>query len=52
MEQNEQQKNLVDYHEKLRVLKFDLARGKVKNVKEIKKTKKAIARILTIINKK
>ncbi len=45
----ELQKNLIDYREKLRKLKFDLAQGKVKNISEIKKTKKIIARILTII---
>lgn len=47
----ELQKELADYREKLRKLKFDLAQGKVKNIKEIKETKKMIARILTIINK-
>jgi len=35
--------------EKLRQLRFDLASGKVKNVAEIKETKKTIARILTIV---
>ncbi|MEK7482075.1 MAG: 50S ribosomal protein L29 [Patescibacteria group bacterium] len=44
-------KQLEEYREKLRTLQFDLAQGKVKNVSEIKKIKKAIARILTIINK-
>lgn len=43
-------KDLTDYREKLRKLKFDLAQGKVKNIKEIQELKKAIARILTIIN--
>lgn len=47
----ELQKDLVDYREKLRKLKFDLSQGKVKNIREIKETKKIIARILTIINK-
>jgi len=46
----ELQKDLTDYREKLRSLQFDLAQGKVKNIKEIKETKKIIARILTIIN--
>jgi ribosomal protein L29 len=46
----ELQKDLADYREKLRSLQFDLAQGKVKNIKEIKETKKIIARILTIIN--
>lgn len=48
----ELQKNLLEYREKLRKLKFDLSQGKVKNIKEIKETKKMIARILTIINVK
>ncbi len=43
-------KELVDYREKLRKFKFDLSQGKVKDIKEIKKTKKAVARILTIIS--
>ncbi len=47
----ELQKNLVDYRETLRKLKFDLSQGKVKNIKQIKETKKMIARILTIISK-
>lgn len=47
----ELQKNLNEYREKLRKLKFDLAQGKVKNIREIKDIKKAIARILTIMNK-
>lgn len=40
-------KELIDYREKLRKFKFDLSQGKVKDIKEIKKTKKAVARILT-----
>ncbi len=44
-------KNLADYREKLRKLKFDLAAGKVKNISEIKAIKKAIARVLTVISK-
>lgn len=46
----ELQKNLKTYQEKLRDLKFDLAIGRVKNIGEIKNVKKAIAKILTIIN--
>ncbi|MEK7555232.1 MAG: 50S ribosomal protein L29 [Patescibacteria group bacterium] len=46
----ELQKNLADFQEKLRKMKFDLAAGKVKNIREIKAIKKAIARILTTIN--
>ena len=48
----ELQKILFDLKEKLRELKFNLASGKVKNVRDIRKTKKDIARILTIINEK
>jgi ribosomal protein L29 len=49
---NELQKDLTDYYERLRKLKFDLSQGKVKNIKEITEIKKIIARILTIINSK
>lgn len=40
---------LRDLREKLRQLYFDLSAGKVKNVREVRKTKKEIARILTLI---
>jgi large subunit ribosomal protein L29 len=40
---------LRDSREKLRQLYFDLSAGKVKNVREIRKIKKEIARILTLI---
>ncbi|MDI6717513.1 MAG: 50S ribosomal protein L29 [Patescibacteria group bacterium] len=43
-------KDLNDLRIKLRSLKFDLAAGKVKNVREINELKKIIARILTLIN--
>lgn len=36
-------------YEKLRKLKFDLSSGKVKNIKEIRETKKTIARISTFL---
>jgi large subunit ribosomal protein L29 len=45
----ELRKVLSDSREKLRQLRFDLAAGKVKNVREIRKIKKDIARILTIL---
>ena len=45
----ELQKILSDNQEKLRQLRFDLAAGKVKNVREVRKVKKDIARILTIL---
>ena len=40
---------LHDNQEKLKQLRFDLAAGKVKNVREIRRIKKEIARILTIL---
>lgn len=46
----ELRQKLAGFYDKLQKLKFDLKQGKVKNIKEIKKTKKMIARILTIIN--
>jgi len=47
----ELEKILADSRERLRQLRFDLAAGKVKNVREIRKIKKDIARILTICQK-
>lgn len=47
----ELEKLLQDNREKIRQLKFDLASGKVKNVREIRQTKKDVARILTLLNK-
>ncbi len=43
---------LKEIQEKLRQLRFNLASGKVKNVREIRKTKKDIARILTVMKQK
>jgi len=40
---------LKEDREKLRQLNFDLAAGKVKNVREIRGLKKEIARILTLL---
>jgi len=48
----ELQKMLSEYREKLRQLRFDLAAGKVKNIREIREVKKDIARILTLLNQK
>lgn len=45
----ELQKILQDNREKLRQLRFDLAAGKVKNVREIRKVRKEIAQILTLL---
>jgi len=46
------QKDLIEIRERLRVLKFDLSAGKVKNVREIRSIKKDIARILTVLTTK
>jgi len=48
--QTELEKILEDNRKKLRQLHFDLISGKVKNVREIRKIKKDIARILTLKN--
>jgi ribosomal protein L29 len=42
-------KILQDDREKLRQLRFDLAAGKVKNVREIRKTKKEVAQTMTLL---
>ena len=41
---------LQEYKDRLRTLRFDLASGKIKNAREIRKTKKDIARILTLFH--
>mgnify|MGYP001106954231 CR=1 FL=1 len=46
------QKILTNSREKLRQFRFDLASGKLKNVREIRELKKDIAQILTIIKEK
>lgn len=43
---------LEDSREKLRNLRFDIQMKQSKNVREIRKTKKLIAKILTFINQK
>lgn len=50
--EKELQRLLQEDSEKLRQLKFDLSAGKVKNVREIRKIKKDIARILTVLCQK
>lgn len=45
----ELRKMFEDSGEKLGQLKFDLASGKVKNITEIRRLKKEIARILTTL---
>lgn len=45
------QKLLSERQEDLRSLRFALVSGKLKNVREIRETKKDIARILTIMER-
>jgi large subunit ribosomal protein L29 len=46
------EKELKEKRERQRVLRFDLAAGKVKNIREIRHLKKDIARILTLLKEK
>ena len=48
----ELKKMLNSFREKQRVLRFDLSAGKVKDIREIRETKRTIARILTILKEK
>lgn len=48
----ELKKSLDQNQEKLRSLRFNLASGKVKNVREIRGTKKTIARLETLIKER
>ena len=43
---------LDEKREKLRVLKFELAAGKIKDIREARETRRDIARILTILKEK
>ena len=45
----ELQQTLVSLRDKLRELRFNLAGGKVKNIKEIRGTKRDIAKISTLL---
>lgn len=45
----ELKKLLPELRERLRALRFDLASGKVKNVREVRMIKKDIARVLTLL---
>lgn len=40
---------LLEKRERLRELRFDLASGRIKNVREIRQLRKDIARILTLL---
>ena len=48
----ELQRMLQGDRERLRISRFNLTSGKLKNVKEIRKVKKEIARILTLLKLK
>jgi large subunit ribosomal protein L29 len=50
--ESELKKLLQDNQEKLRLLRFNLASSKVKNIREIPMIKRNIARILTILKHK
>jgi large subunit ribosomal protein L29 len=43
-------KQMNDAREKLRQIRFELASGKVKDVREIREIKKDIARMMTLLN--
>ncbi len=45
----ELQQTLIELRDKSRELRFNLAGGKVKNIKEIRQTKRDIARISTLL---
>jgi len=51
-DKKELEKMLRDRQRSLNELRFQLAMNKIKNVSEIKKTKREIARILTILKEK
>jgi large subunit ribosomal protein L29 len=46
----ELQKMLIDSRDKLREMKFKDANRQLKNIREIRKLKREIARILTLLN--
>lgn len=50
--QEELRRNVKEIRERLRNLRFDLASGKVKNVREIRQIRKDVARILTVLKEK
>lgn len=50
--EKELRKLLAEKRERLRTLRFDLASGKVKNVREIRAIRKDIARMFTLLNAK
>ncbi len=50
--QTEREKEIYDARVRLNSLRFDLASGKVKNIKEIRDLKRKVARLFTIQNEK
>ena len=52
LSKQELQRNLSEKRERFRQLRFDLASGKVKNVREIREIRRDIARMITIFKKK
>lgn len=48
----ELKKALEQNQERLRSLRFDLASGKVKNVREIRETRKTVARVYTLLKER
>jgi large subunit ribosomal protein L29 len=48
----ELKKSLENSRERLRSLRFDLASGKVKNVREIREIRKTIARTITLLKER
>jgi large subunit ribosomal protein L29 len=47
---SELKKALFDLQEELRLIRFNLSYGQVSNVAKIKKLKRDIARVLTVLN--
>jgi ribosomal protein L29 len=52
MAPQEMERVIANAREELRSLKFDLAAGKVKDIRAISETRKKIARLMTFINEK
>ncbi len=52
LSENDLQKSLREKQENLRIFRFDLAAGKVKDIRAIRTTRRNIARIKTLTNKK
>ena len=50
--QEELEKILMELKEKLRSLRFELSASQIEDAREVRKTRKDIARVLTILNSK